>query len=209
MIGVYGGTFDPVHYGHLRTALEVKEALGLSEMRLIPCFIPPHRGEPSAAAESRLEMLKLSVQGLEGFTVDARELERGGPSYMVDTLKSLKDDFGPSSLFLIVGSDAFSKLTSWHRWRNLFDFAHVVVMSRPGARHAADGLDSFFRERWAESLSGLKEKQCGRLYFQEVTQLAISATGIRRMLKNGRSPRFLLPDAVLEHIARERLYGGQ
>lgn len=208
MIGVYGGTFDPIHYGHLRTALEVRGKLGLSELRLIPSSQPPHRDQPTASAESRLEMLQLAVQDMPGFVIDTRELERKGASYMVDTLKSIRDEIGESPLLLITGTDAFENLTDWHQWQKLFDYAHFIVMSRPGSRHVIVEMDSFFQDRLTESKFDLEREGFGRLFFQEVTQLDISATQIRRLIIKKESPRFLLPDSIIEYIRQHRLYAG-
>ena len=137
MIGIFGGTFDPIHYGHLRSALEVKDIFGLNEVRLIPCASPPHREQPAVTAEMRLQMLELAIKNQPGLKIDTRELDRHKvsdqtPSYMVDTLKSLRQEFPAEPLLLFIGTDAFKHLTSWHQWQQLFDYAHIVVMTRPG-----------------------------------------------------------------------------
>lgn len=206
MIGVYGGTFDPVHYGHLRTALEVKELFGLNEVRLIPCKTPPHRAQPMASPKMRLQMLHLAVEAESGLVVDTRELDRDGPSFMVDTLNSIRAEEGSVPIFLFIGSDAFNYLTHWHEWEHLFDFAHIVVMSRPGTRHSPHDLNPFFKTRYSESLCDLKNRPFGALFFQEVTRLDISATQIRRVFSENRNPRFLLPDPVIDFINQNRLY---
>jgi nicotinate-nucleotide adenylyltransferase len=204
MIGIFGGTFDPVHYGHLRSALEVKELFGLSEVRLIPCSVPPHRPQPVAAPFQRLQMLGLGINDRPGWVVDTRELDRPGQSYMVDTLGSLRNEFPERSLLLFIGCDAFNGLTSWHRWRQLFDYAHLVVMTRPGfAPHA---LSEFFKLRLAEDKEQLTQATSGKLFFQGVTLLDISATQIRKTIAEKRNPDFLLPDAVIEYIRCHRLY---
>jgi nicotinate-nucleotide adenylyltransferase len=143
MIGVYGGTFNPVHYGHLRTALEVKELFELEQLRLIPCRVPPHRDEPEVPAHIRLQMLEAAVSGTPGFSVDRRELDRAGPSYMVDTLHSLRSEIGNMPLLLFIGADAFGGLERWHQWQRLFDYAHIVVMTRPG--YAGLALSAFLQ----------------------------------------------------------------
>jgi nicotinate-nucleotide adenylyltransferase len=133
MIGIYGGTFDPVHFGHLRTALEVREALGLDEVRFTPCRQPPHR-VAVASPEAREKMLELALAKEAGFVLDRRELDRPGPSYMIDTLAALRAEWGAdASLCLILGRDAFLGLPSWRRWNELTGLAHLVVMTRPGA----------------------------------------------------------------------------
>jgi len=207
-IGVYGGTFDPVHYGHLRTALEVREKLGLGQLRLIPCREPPHRPAPVASPEQRLQMLRLALQcGDPRLTADDRELGRPGPSYMVDTLNSLRQEFPLASLCLIVGADAFNGLDRWHRWQSLFELAHVVVMERPGEGLAADAgrLPPWAIRRYGD-LEMLLHSRAGTVGFVEVTQLAISASEIRNGLAGGGDPRFLLPDAVLDYIRKTGLY---
>jgi len=207
MIGIFGGTFDPVHYGHLRSALEVKELFGLDEVRLIPCHQPPHRDQPKASATMRLQMLQQAINHEPGLIVDSRELDRAGPSYMVDTLKSLREEFSEQALLLFIGSDAFENLTSWHRWQQLFDYAHLVVLTRPG--YAIKSLDSFFNPRLANAKTELSKTPAGSIFFQPVTQLDISATAIRNMIALKQSPRFLLPDAVIEYIQQHQLYQTQ
>ncbi len=208
MIGIFGGTFDPVHYGHLRSALEVKEIFGLDEVRLIPCADPPHRGQPAVTAEMRLQMLELAIQDRPGLKVDTRELDRHKtdqtPSYMIDTLKSLRQEFPTEPLLLFVGTDAFKHLTGWHQWQQLFDYAHIVVMTRPGFE--TQDLDDFFKARLAKNINELAQNSAGKLCFQQITQLDISATAIRDMIARKQNPVFLLPDAVIEYIKQNKLY---
>ena len=210
MLGIYGGTFDPVHYGHLRTALEVKEALGLAELRFLPCRFPPHRSQPGASPQQRLLLLETALQhaGL-GFTVDGRELRREGPSYMFDTLTSLREELGSDlPICLILGLDAFAGLPSWHRWRELFDLTHLAIMQRPDAPNLVrpGELADHTRGRQTADISTLHASPHGKIAFLEVTQLAISATKIRQIILEGKSARYLLPDPVLEMIQAEGLY---
>jgi len=204
MIGIYGGTFNPVHYGHLRTALEVKELFKLDQLRLIPCRLPAHKQEPDVSSEMRYQMLTLAVANVQGFQVDRRELDREGPSYMVDTLQSLRKELGKQSLLLFVGADAFAGLESWRQWRQLFDYAHLVVMTRPGFHRRQ--LPDFLEQRLLVNREQLAASQSGGLYFQEVTLLDISATHIRQLLAAGGNPQFLLPDKVLAFIQQHQLY---
>ncbi|QJD30813.1 nicotinate-nucleotide adenylyltransferase [Methylococcus geothermalis] len=208
MIGIYGGTFDPVHYGHLRAALEVKEAVGMRELRFLPCRQPPHRPPPVADAGTRLRMLEIALADADpGFTLDTRELERSGPSYMVDTLGSIRKEVGDEPLCLILGLDAFLALPAWHRWRRLFGQAHIVVLQRPDYDvDYVEDLERCVEERQVADPSQLTTQPDGMIYFLEVTQLAIASTSIRRMLREGRSAKYLVPDAVLELIRRESLY---
>lgn len=203
MIGIFGGTFDPIHYGHLRSALELKELFELDHIRLIPCAQPVHRDEPNATAEQRLEMLQIALQNQPDFVVDAQELERSGGSYTFHTLEKLRLDYPNEPLILFIGSDAFNEFTTWFRWRELFNFAHIVVITRPNA--ALNPLNDFFKSCLTDDKSQLKQL-AGRLFFQEITQLAISATAIRGMIATKQNPRFLLPDAVLDYIFKHQLY---
>lgn len=204
MIGIFGGTFDPVHYGHLRSAVEVAEVLKLSQVRLIPCSNPAHRKPPVAGGNRRLEMLSMAVQGQPNLVVDDREINRPGISYMVDTLASLKREYPHETLLLMLGSDSFKYLDSWHCWQQLFDFAHVIVVTRPG--FAIGRLNAFLAERLIQEKAGLFKQPAGKLFFQPVTQLSISATAIRQMLAEEKSARFLLPDLVLDYIKQNALY---
>jgi len=204
MIGIFGGTFDPIHYGHLRSALEVKDIFGLKEVRLIPSAQPPHREQPAATALMRLQMLELAIKNQPGLIIDTRELNRSGVSYMVDTLKSLRQEFKDEPLLLFIGSDAFNNLKTWYKWQHLFDYAHIVVMTRPGFNVL--NLDEFFKARLANEITELAHNLEGKLYFQQVTQLDISATAIRDMIMEQRNPGFLLPDIVIAYIRQHKLY---
>ena len=209
MLGIYGGTFDPVHFGHLRTALEVKETLQLAELRFLPCHLPPHRDSPGASPAHRLQMLELALQNAEpGFAVDTREFQREGPSYMVDTLSSLREELADIPLFLILGLDAFSALPSWHKWRELPNLSHIAVMRRPDSREPEWPLElsEFVRERRVKTVGDIQGKPSGGIVFLNVTQLSISATGIRNLIVDGKNPRYLLPDPVLAMIQSEGLY---
>jgi nicotinate-nucleotide adenylyltransferase len=198
-IGLFGGTFDPVHNGHLRVAVDAREGLGLDQVRLLPCRLPPHRAPPQAGPEERLALLELALAGQPDLVADGRELEREGPSYTYDTLAGLRTEFGATRpLLLLLGGDAFIELPGWHRWRELTDLAHVVVLQRPGAH------PEFDREvARHEQLTGLA---AGHVLFWSVTQLEISSSRIRALLAAGQSARYLLPDAVLAEIERRGLY---
>lgn len=208
MIGILGGTFDPIHFGHLRPALELLEQLDLAAIRLIPCRIPPHRGEPVASPEHRLRMAELAVADEPRLQVDNRELLRDGPSFSVDTLRSLRRDLGDEQpLALIMGMDAFHGLSSWHRWQELTDLAHLLVTYRPGAPVPRDGqLGRWVCVSQAGHVDALRERPAGGLLVWAVTQLDISATAIRELVSRGESARYLLPDAVWDYIREQRLY---
>ncbi len=207
MIGLLGGTFDPVHYAHLRCALEVQQACDLERIRFIPCRQPPHRAPPFASPSQRLAMLRLAVEGQAGFEIDERELLRDGPSYMVDTLRSLREEVGPRPLCLMMGMDAFAHLDTWHRWEELVDLAHIAVMRRPAPDAEPSAQVRALKDaRLARDPQELRRASAGRIIECTVTQIDISATRIREHIAGGRGARYLLPDPVLDYIRRERLY---
>ena len=207
-IGLFGGTFDPVHFGHLRAASEAKEKLALEDFRLLPVGEPAHRSQTFAPAEHRLAMLRLAVAEHPDISVDPREVRRSGVSYMLDTLAEIRAEAGEdAAIMLIVGQDAAHGLASWHRWQELFDYAHLVVMTRPDSPDNFPGeLEGFVRERRSGQVPELYQSPAGLLLDLEVTQLAISSTAIRADVAAGRSPRFLLPDRILGYIGFHNLY---
>lgn len=210
-LGLFGGTFDPVHYGHLRLAEEAIAHLGLGGVRWIPAGQPPHRGKPQVTAAQRLEMVLRSTAKNSRFSVDASEVEAAAPSYTVHTLERLRRELGKEQpLVLLVGADAFAGLPTWHRWRDIFALAHVAVSHRPGFPVEACSLPAelateFNNRRLAEA-GGLKISPAGSIVTFAMTQLAISATQIRKLLANGLSARYLLPDGVLDYIQTHSLY---
>lgn len=208
MIGVLGGTFDPIHFGHLRPALDCLQALGLEEVRLIPLKLAVHRAQPRAAAEVRLAMVQAGVAGAQGLLADGRELAREGASYSYDTLASVRMEIGPTvPMCLLVGADAFNGFLSWHRPADILGLAHLVVMQRPGAAEPDDPvLCEWVAERCCEDVAELSRSPGGRILRKRVTQLGISSSQIRALIADGRSARYLLPDPVLEIIWREGLY---
>jgi nicotinate-nucleotide adenylyltransferase len=206
-IGIFGGTFDPIHYGHLRTAFEMLQALRFEEVRFVPCGDPPHRGATIAAAAERLRMAELAVAGQDGFTVDDRELRRNGPSYTIDTLLTLREEFSDRALGLIVGMDAFLGLPGWHRWEEILDVAHIIVAHRPGWKAPDIGpLGDLIAELGTHRIDDLHTTVHGRIHIHAVTQLEISSTEIRDLVAAGRDPRFLMPDAVRDEIEKSGCY---
>lgn len=208
MIGLFGGTFDPVHYGHLRVALDVMEALGLEQIRFLPLEHAVHRAQPLADGPQRLAMLQAALADEPRFVADDRELRRGGRSYTLDTLRSLREELGDERpLCLLLGGDAFNGLLSWHEPEQVAELAHLVVMQRPGYHLPTDSALQAVVERRATDLrSDLRDRPGGHIWFQPVTQLDISATDIRERVAEGRSPRYLTPDPVLERITLDGLY---
>lgn len=205
MIGILGGTFDPIHYGHLRAAIEAIEVLGLAELRLIPAAQPPHRSSPQATSSQRLAMAKLAIHGLPGLRVDERELQQPRLSYTVYTLESLRKEFPVTPLCLLIGADQFASFETWHRWRELPDLAHIVVMSRPGI--APVTWPAWASGRECKDYRVLLAAPAGRLAFLPVSPQDISATRIRAAVARGESVEGLLPEAVLEYIEANHLYG--
>lgn len=207
-VGIFGGTFDPVHYGHLRSALELVERLELQQLRLMPCAVPPHRDVPTCDATHRAAMVELAVAGEPRLCCDKRELERRGTSYTIDSLVELRRELGQQcSLALVMGCDAVLEITGWHRWQELLDRAHVVVIARPGWQLPAEGVVANWLQ--AHRLTGpgqLGAQPCGGVLIEELRPLAISSTEIRSLLGSGRSARFLLPQAVLDYIQSHSLY---
>ena len=209
-IGIFGGTFDPIHYGHLRSAFEMLQALDFHEVRFIPCSDPPHRGVTFATAAQRFRLVELAVAGQSGFRADDRELRRGGPSWTIDTLVDLREEFPERSLGLIVGMDAFLGLPAWHRWEEILDNAHIVVAHRPGWKAPDIGaLGDLIAERGTHRVGDLHDATHGRVHIHAVTQLEIASTEIRDLVAAGRDPRFLMPDAVRDEIMAIGLYEGE
>ncbi len=207
MIGVFGGTFDPIHFGHLRPALELLQQLQLEEVRFIPCRNPPHREMPGATPAQRLQMVRVAMEGVPGFRVDTRELDRDGASYMVDTLKSLRAELPQARLCLLLGMDALLGFQRWHRWQEILELAHLVGAHRPGWAPPRQGeFATLMKSRRAVKTAELEAKAAGLILLQPVTQLEISATAIRALIAAGASARFLLPDPVRELIEREAIY---
>lgn len=210
-LGLFGGTFDPVHFGHLRLAEESIAHLGLGGVRWIPAGQPPHRGTPQVTAQQRLEMVHLAMANNLRFSLDPSEVEAEAPSYTVHTLERLRRELGgEQSLVLLVGADAFAGLATWHRWRDIFALAHVAVSHRPGFPVEISSLPhelaTEFNDRRLANVDGLKASPAGGIVTFAMTQLAISATQIRKLLANELSARYLLPDSVLDYIQTHSLY---
>jgi len=204
-IGILGGTFDPIHFGHLRSALDVAEQFNLERVHLIPSARPPHRDEPQATAEQRLMMLHLAVKTSDKFVVDDRELHREGASYTVDTLLSLRAEFPETPLYLILGTDAFAQIQTWHRWQVLLDLAHIVLIQRADEVLTMPETLSNWYQNYKASPADI-ELLAGKIWPMKVTQLAISASDIRAKIQQGEDPQYLLPDAVIQLIDMLGLY---
>ncbi|HTH93978.1 MAG TPA: nicotinate-nucleotide adenylyltransferase [Rhodocyclaceae bacterium] len=209
-IGIFGGTFDPVHYGHLRLAEEACEKLGLEGVIWSPAGHTSHRNQPEAEAKHRLAMVELAIEDNDAFRLDRHEAESNEPSYTVPMLERVRDEYGDVPLVLLLGTDAFLGLTQWHRWEALFELAHIAVFTRPGVEFSIDAmapsLGKQFSQRAAADPSCLGQAPAGSIVPSLLTPLDISATNIRVQLAHGGSPRYLLPDAVLDYIQTNTLY---
>jgi nicotinate-nucleotide adenylyltransferase len=209
LLGIFGGTFDPIHYGHLRTAFELRLALGMNELRFVPAGDPPHRSAPLADASVRFRMVEAAIADQPGFVADDRELHRAGPSYTLTTLLEFRQEFPREPICLVVGMDAFLGLPEWHRWREILPLAHLVVAHRPGWSAPTEGiLGRLLQEHRARAPVELKQSSGGRIYVHPVTQLEISSTELRELVAAGRDPRYLVPDVVRDTIRNTGCYTG-
>ncbi len=209
-LGIFGGTFDPIHFGHLRTAFELLQVLSIGELRFVPAGNPPHRDVPLAEASLRLAMVRAAIASQPGFAVDDREVRRVGPSYTVTTLSELRSEQPQCPLVLVVGMDAFLGLPTWHQWREILQLAHVAVAHRPGWRAPTSGaLGELLQQRGTDRVLDLHESLAGRIYVHPVTQLEISSTDLRNIILSGRDPRYLVPDAVRDIIRDTSCYTRQ
>ncbi len=207
-VAMLGGTFDPIHHGHLRLALELRDRLGFDQVRLLPCALPVHRESPGCSALQRLEMVELAVGHEPGLLVDDREVRADRPSYSFDTLQSLRAELGErASLTLVMGTDAFLQLDSWYRWQEFLQLCHILVVVRPGwhlpEQHP---MRTWLEQHQAEQIETLLQRPAGSVVLQQLAALEISATAIRQQICAGQSPRFLLPDVVWNHIRQQGLY---
>jgi len=206
-VGIFGGTFDPIHIAHLRMALEIKQQLHLDEMRLLPCYLPPHRPAPGATAEERVAMLKIALQDCAELVIDERELQRDKPSYTYDTLCELRAEVGEQvSLCLCMGMDSFVTLDTWHNWDQLLQLAHIVVVARPGWFLPESGAVADLLNVHRNDSDAIAQQAAGAIVVLEQRLLAISATDIRTQIRAGNSPQFLVPDGVWSYIRNHQLY---
>lgn len=205
MIGILGGTFDPIHFGHLRPALELVEQLQMEEIRFIPSANPPHRWQPEVEANHRLEMVKIAVDAIDKFIVDDREYHRDGASYSVDTLQSIRQEINNKPLCLLLGHDAFLSFTTWKNWQKILTLCHLVVSKRPGYEIDINEHE-WIKDRLIDNTNELSQSQAGKVIFCGVTQLDISATEIRKTLKAKKSCEFLTPRSVCNYINEHKLY---
>ncbi len=206
-IGIFGGTFDPIHLGHLRTALELQQILNFAKIHMIPCHMPVHKQGTHANAQQRFAMVSLATAEEADLLADSREIDRPAPSYMMDTLEDLREELPNTPLCLILGTDAFLRLPTWHRWEELLSLCHIVVALRPGYEFdATDAVAPLLTAHQLADSQDLHEKLAGGIFLQTITGLDISATAIRSQLEAGYNPRYLLPESVLSYIKQHNLY---
>ncbi len=209
VVGLLGGTFNPIHLGHLRLAEELANALNFDEVRFIPSANPPHKPVPSVTAKHRAEMVALAIQNNAKFKLDTTELQRAGASYTIDTLKSLREELGENtSLCLIMGSDAFVKLDTWHEWETLINYCNIILVQRPQPQKTPLNtiLQAFLGDHYTENNDDLVNNPAGFITMQAITALDISSTNIRNDLSAQKSTRYLMPDNVLNYISQHQLY---
>lgn len=203
-VGIFGGTFAPIHNGHLRLALELRERLGLDRVHLIPSGEPPHRDAPHIGAQRRLDWVRLACAGEPGLVADEREVRRGGRSYTYDTLLDLRAELPDAALVLLLGDDAANQFHTWHRWREIPDLAHLVFAERPYESSApAPELLALLRGRRVTDAAALRSRPAGLYMTATLPPLAISSTRVRGLLKAGRSVRGLVPQAVIDSFTHE------
>ena len=215
LVGILGGTFNPIHFGHLRLAQELAEALQLDEVRFIPSANPPHKIAPEVSAPRRAEMVEIAIAGNPLFKFDDRELQRTGDtnnySFTIDTLISLREELGAkTAICLFMGSDAFINLATWHRWQELLNFCHIVLVQRPNKlpnqSALPKNLEALLHDNYTENIADLSQQNAGFIHMQQITALDISSTKIREMFKNVQTPRYLIPDKLIAYIKQHQLY---
>jgi len=208
-IGILGGTFNPIHFGHLRMAQELADGLSFDEVRFIPAASPPHKDTPTISAEHRAAMVRLAIADNPVFTCDERELHRTGASYTIDTLLSLREELGTqTSITLFMGSDAFTKFDTWHRWEEIIQHCHIALVQRPHANEdkLPKILETFLHNHYTEHNEDLHTSPAGFVTMRQITALEISSTAIRKAFQHQLSTRYLMPDSVIAYIKSHQLY---
>ena len=207
-VAIMGGTFDPIHNGHLRTAVDIVDRFHFTQLRLVPCFKPVHKSHPSISAKQRLDMVSLAVQSHPNLLVDEREIQRTGPSYTIDTLIELRNELGPDvSITMVVGMDSFISLPRWHQWQRILNYAHILVVSRPGW-HPEFGIElqELVEKSRAQSTAELQSAPAGKIHMETLTALGISSSMIRSLCEHNKSIAYLLPESVHAYIDQHTLY---
>jgi len=206
-IGIMGGTFDPVHFGHLRSALDIAQDLNLATIYLMPNSVPPHKEQPSATNQQRLQMLTLATSNCPNITIDTRELNAAGKSYSVLALQALRKELPNTPLCFLMGMDSLLSLTRWHRWQDLLSLCHLVVSQRPGWSVPQTGeIAQLLAKHRCHHSDELQQQLCGKIMIHQAYPLAISSSQIRQLIQTKKSPQYLLPDSVIDYIKQQQLY---
>lgn len=206
-IGILGGTFDPIHFGHLRMALELFEVLDLVKVHVMPCYLPMHRKQPEASAEQRLAMVECAIAAEPALYADAREVRRQGPTYTIDTLLEMRAEMTTTPLCLLIGIDAFLGFTSWQRWEEILHYAHIIVAHRPNYQLPTTGMIAeLMKQHLQHEIAFIHENLAGGILLRPITALEISASDIRKQIAMERNPRYLLPDKVYDYIKQQGIY---
>ena len=206
-IGILGGTFDPIHFGHLRMGLELLTDFNLEKVHLIPCYQPVHRDLPSASPQARINMIEMAIQDEPNFHLDLREMNRQGPSYFIDTLISLRDDYPQTPLCAFIGLDVFLSFTSWFRYLEILNYAHIILAHRPQYQLPESGfLADFLHKHRQYEMDYIHQHLSGSIILHPITLLEISSSEIRKQIQAGKSPRYLLPNRVYDYIRQHSIY---
>jgi nicotinate-nucleotide adenylyltransferase len=207
-VGILGGSFDPVHYGHLRLALECKQRLDLEKVIFVPLNLPSHRAPLQASANQRYQMLQLATKDVKGLEVTDIEIKRNNTSYTIDTLKELRETYCGQSICLIIGMDAFQEFDTWKEWQKIAGFAHIIITNRPNTQQVIkkERLKTFYESRKISLKENIHNSLHGKILKQDVPALDISSSQIRELMQSNNSIKFLLPDNVLEFITNEKIY---
>ncbi len=203
---ILGGTFDPIHFGHLKPALETLDAIGYAQLLLVPAARPPHRRAPLATAEQRLAMARLAADTDKRIEVDDRELHRQGPSWTIDTLQSFRKQWPQRPLALLIGEDSLHQFSTWKHWQDIPQLAHIVAMHRPGEQRS---LPQWASKRAIQNPEILKKQPAGRFFFVKVSPNPVSATTLRARLRRGEDVSGMIPDKVIDYIQQNQLYRGK
>ena len=210
MIGILGGTFNPIHNGHLHLAERLQQTLGFEAIRFMPAALPALKDKPNVTAEQRAEMVKIAIANQPHFSLDTRELSRAGTSYTIDTLISLREELGDEvSICWLIGFDAFANLDAWHRWQELLNKAHLIVVKRP---HSSDlsnlnaEVKTLLKKHETENVEEVKKQAYGKILIQEIAALDISSTKIREKIAQDKDVRSMVPEALLSYIQQHQLY---
>ena len=199
MIGIYGGSFDPVHLGHLQTATSIKNELNIDRLFMLPCFEPVHKNSLNYTSKQRLQMLDLAIKEFNSLEIDTREILRGGSSFMIDTLLDLKESFKNESICLIIGMDSFIKFKTWKNWDEFSKLIHLVVLPRNGDQPVSKTLTTF---EIAENVDKLKSNSSGHLYFSNSQMIDISSSAIRGKIAANQNLDNLLPISIINFLKK-------